>query len=457
MKRIGYIFKITSNSTNERSRKGVSGGVTRISAVALIVALAVSCLLLSGCQPQIEPEPVPEPMIPVQVSPVATSAMEDVMTYSGQVTPSDEAAVMSTSAGKVTAVNFDIGDSVRKGDVLFSLDRRTIEDNIKTLRAQLAAAQTSVRTAETAVKNVTGGQWQSQMLTSSSAIDKAKLALDDAQRNYDNAKLMFELGESSEVQLHQTEVAVQSAQLAYDQAKSSYDIASEKISSDNLETAQNALEQAKAQVNTLNVQISNATSMLSDTTVKSPIDGIVSVCNAKAGSMISMSSPAFTIVNIDTVKFVVKVTENTINKLAEDMPIEVSIPAASQEKFDGVIDVVPPVADQSKTFPVRVKISNADHMIKAGMFGQVNIVLASHKDVVAIPLNTVLEDESGSYVFIAEGDSAKKVPVTTGLNDGQRVEITSGLTAGQSLVVVGQTYLTDGEKIKIVPGKEETR
>ncbi|GHU60132.1 secretion protein HlyD [Clostridia bacterium] len=447
---VSLLYRIKNKISTMRGLKN-SNLVSFIRPIAAALAVAV---VLTACSSQEIPEAVPEEVIPVRTAAVEKGSIQNVISYSGQVVPDDEAAVYSTISGKVERVYFDVGDRVKKGDVLLTMDKRNIQDNIKNLKAQLASAQAAVRAAETAVDNVTGGQWQNQMLTATAAIDRAQLSLDESKRNYENARQMYELDAISSVELHQSEVAVQNAQLAYDQAVESYNIASERIAEDNFASADNARAQAQAQVNTINVQIANATAMLSDASVKSPIAGIVSARAAKDGGVLGASSAAFTIVNIDKVEYVVKVTESVINKLSVGQEIQVKISAASGDAFVGVVDNIPPMADQSKTFPVRVVIDNKDLLIKAGMFGTVDIVLESHNDVVIVPRSAVMTDEEGDCVFVTDNDTAKKVRVETLLDDGRNVEIASGLEAGQALIVSGQTYVNDGKKIKIITDVE---
>lgn len=406
-------------------------------------------LLLTACQSTVQTSagPTPLPDIPVETEEVGLGNIEELITYTGQVIPEDEISVLPTTSGKVDTVNYDIGARVSKGAVLFTMDKRTIEDNIRTLTAQLNTAQTAVKTATTAVENVTGGQWQSQMIAAQAAIDRAQLALDESKRSYETARTMFELDEISMEDLHKAETGVKNAQQAYDQAVATYEITSTRVASDNLETAQNALNQALAQVDTLQVQIQNAKGMLADTAVKAPISGIVSARNVQPGGVASMSAPAFTIVNIDTVEVVIKVTEYTINKLSAGQKVDLKIESAGKEPFPGTISLIPPAADQTKAFPVRIKISNPKHILKAGMFATAEFVINHKENVVIVPRSAIMTDEKGSFVFINKDNTAKKVMVEIGLDNGREIEIVSGLEEGTSLIVTGHTYLSEGRGV----------
>lgn len=90
----------------------------------------------------------------------------------------------------------------------------------------------------------------------------------------------------------------------------------------------------------------------------------------------------------------------------------------------------------------------------SGMFADVTFHTETSESAIVVPSDAILTNGDLQYVFVVEEDTAKYTEVTTGLTGNGVTEVTSGLSAGQQLVTVGQTYLTDGTPVRIVSGEE---
>ena len=86
------------------------------------------------------------------------------------------------------------------------------------------------------------------------------------------------------------------------------------------------------------------------------------------------------------------------------------------------------------------------------MFAEVRFVKNRSTDSIVIDKNAVLIDSTSEYVFIIEDGKARRVDVTTGIDNGTEVEILSGLTAGMEVVTNGSSYLNNGDSVRIVTG-----
>ena len=146
----------------------------------------------------------------------------------------------------------------------------------------------------------------------------------------------------------------------------------------------------------------------------------------------------------------VNVSEQIINKI-EKSKVDVYVASASSNKFVGRIAAISPAADERTfTYLVKIEIDNKDSLLKPGMFAQVEFELDTAQNVIVIPRETVLTEGDINYVYIVEEDTAKRIEVKLGLDNGKEAEITEGLKEGMNIVIKGQEYLVDGGKVKVV-------
>lgn len=256
--------------------------------------------------------------------------------------------------------------------------------------------------------------------------------------------------------MDQTETGLKNAEIAYNQAKESYDLIANQMPAENLRKAQDGLAAAQANEKAVRAQMASAEKTLRDATVKSPISGVVTACNVTAGTMYSSAAgAAFTVSDTSRVYIDVNVSEELINRIAVGQSVDVKVSAVSDTPFTGKIDRINPAAGQTGTYNVKIVLDNADGQLKSGMFGEVHFVNERHENVIVLPRDAVLTSDDQSYVFVNEEGVARKVEVTTGIDTGEQVEVTTGLAENSSVVIKGQSFLTDGDVIEASDSEKE--
>ena len=163
----------------------------------------------------------------------------------------------------------------------------------------------------------------------------------------------------------------------------------------------------------------------------------------------------FTIIDTSTVKLSVGVSEQLINRLHVGDPVQVTVSAASEEPFEGVIHTVSPAAGQTGTYAIEVELDNPDGLLKSGMFAEVVFTGDRSENTVILPRSAVLSDTQGDYVFVENSGTVRRADVETGIDNGNEIEITSGLSEGDRVVVKGQEYLSDGTSVTVQEPEEE--
>lgn len=192
--------------------------------------------------------------------------------------------------------------------------------------------------------------------------------------------------------------------------------------------------------------------------VTSPIDGIVGRIYLDKGSGVSppepspsMGTPIAMIVSMNTVKVKINIIERDLPKVKKGQKAEVRVDAYPEEVFVGRLTGLSPVVDLlSRAAPAEISIGNLDHRLKPGYFARVRLLVAEHKDVLVIPEDCILKSGTENYVFVVNGEIARRREVKLGLSEGDRVEVLEGLKEGETIVTVGQQMLKDGAEVKIV-------
>lgn len=167
---------------------------------------------------------------------------------------------------------------------------------------------------------------------------------------------------------------------------------------------------------------------------------------------VSPSAPVATIDSTTDMEVKVGVSESLIGKLQVGGRVSVSIDAADKE-FQGTISALEKSADATThLYGVTIQVPSAySRGLLSGMFADVTFYTDTQSDVVIVPTEAIQTGMDGQYVYTIDSDNiAHRIPVETGLVGDGETEITSGLSGGETLVTVGQFYLSEGAAVRVV-------
>ena len=160
---------------------------------SLAASILIVSTVITGCGGEEQAPPQQEEnKTAVEAQIAESTSIKSELVYAGQVKPNDTVNVTSKISGQVSKVNYDVGDTVKAGDVMFTLDQKDIQDQIKQLQAQLNVSDASVRSAQTNLAHVDGGQNQTQELSLKTAVENAEKEKENAATSYENAKISIE-------------------------------------------------------------------------------------------------------------------------------------------------------------------------------------------------------------------------------------------------------------------------
>ena len=186
-----------------------------------------------------------------------------------------------------------------------------------------------------------------------------------------------------------------------------------------------------------------------------PIDsllaGIVGRVYVDLGTRVTPQTPVALIVDMDQVKVKINVVERELPKIKIGQEAQIKVDAYPEETFVGKVWKISPVVDiESRTAPIEILISNPNHLLKPGMFASVRIIVKEYNQVPVIKRDTIVREDSGSYVFLIEDNKAHKRKIQLGLNQADMIEVTSGLTGGETIVITGQQGLRNGMSVEVI-------
>ena len=369
--------------------------------LAAAAALAIGLL---GCAPKYAPR------ISVKTAPAHPGRIVRTVEFSGVLVPNHTVNIFAKMAGIATTVTADVGNRVTAGQLLVQIDTRE-------LNAQLAVA-------EAAAAGV-----GDQAVQVKSGTETARLNLEMAQRSYERTKTLLDTKVVTRSQLDDAQTKLDLAKTAFDNSNRQYQT-----------ITGSGLAQAEAQVNFIKVQISNST-------ITSPISGIVTNRNINPGEITSMSTPLLSIADVATLKLQGNVSQDDVVRIPVGGRVNVVVDALSTNSYVGRVEQVGPIAAATgQYFPVVVSLKN-DGKLLAGMTAKASFTWTGGEGIL-IPLSAVADSQDGrASVFVVSEGRVHAKNVDLGPRSDSEVQVISGLAASETVAISNVSALVDGMEV----------
>lgn len=191
--------------------------------------------------------------------------------------------------------------------------------------------------------------------------------------------------------------------------------------------------------------------LLENTSLLSPINGIVTARNYDNGDMYSGGDPVLVVEQITPVKLLINVSEGYFAKVKKGASVKVKVDVYSDEEFEGKISLVYPTIDPAtRTFPVEIQLINRDQRVRPGMFARVILNFGTQNHVVVPDLAIVKRAGSGDrYVYVYQDGRVSYNKVELGRRMNTEYELLSGVENNAQVVVAGQSKLADGVAVEV--------
>src|SRR5688572_3310178 len=303
------------------------------------------------------------------------------------------------TSGRLLSVNVQLGDRVRRGQVLAKVEDREIVEQVRAAEASQEVAKATIRQRE-ADLNVSQLNFErSKNLLTRGLL--AKQALDDAESRYLASVAQLDL---SKAQLSQNDARLQELRIN-----------------------------------------------LQHTSVTSPVDGFVGKRNVDPGAMVNTNTAIASVVQISRLKLIVNVVEKDLRMVTAGDTGIVEVDAYPGEKFNGRIARVAPVLDPAtRTASIEIEIPNGDARLKPGMYARISLTVEERKNTLVAPKNAVIDFENKRGVWMPSEDRrAQFVPVTLGIEGPEQIEILAGLKEGDRFVTTGAAAVRNNDQLII--------
>lgn len=389
-------------------------------AIAAFVILAgESCSKTSRAD---SPESKVSKATTVAVAKVTTEDMSRGMVLTAEFKPFQEIDVMAKVAGYVKVINVDVGDRVKRGELLAVLeipemadDRARAESMLSRSKAEVARARDELQRAE-------------------SSRDIAHLSYT---RLADVAKRRAGLIAQQEIDDAQSKDLVAEAQVS---------------------AAKSALSAAQQQVQVSTAELQKVKTLADYLRVTAPFDGVITKRYADTGSMIQAGTSSST-----QVMPLVRLSENSLLRLILPVPesavptvhigqqVEVHVPTLGRSFPGRVARYADKLLSGTRTMDTEVDVRNPSLILIPGMFAEVNLTLSHRSGVLSVPIPAVdvgSDQSSGQVVVVTPENRIEIRKVQLGLQNATSAEIRSGLRAGDLVVTGNRSGLQEGQQVR---------
>jgi len=360
---------------------------------------------------------------PSKIAAVEKGDLAKSVVATGKIEPLAKVEVKSKASGIVKKIYVDYGDTVKEGQVLVDLDKEQLQSAVDGARANLMAAQAGQQSAEaTYQRNLVDAEGPDVPFLRATAERYRKAAadglvaasaLDDADRNYQMA-LNKQLSARRNITVSQAEVA-----------------------------------KAKAQVAQFEAALASAEQDLRNSTIVSPMDGLVLSRDVEIGSAVSsilvLGSQAtllMTLGDVSSVYVLGKVDQADIGKVYLGQPARIVVESFKDKKFNGKVTKISPMGVEKEnvtTFEVRVSIQNPGGKLKANMSANAEIILEEKHNVLMVPEAAVIYDKDRKTFLEVpdpkEKNGKRKLAAKLGISNGVKTELLEGMKEGDKVVL----------------------
>lgn len=382
---------------------------------------------------------VEEKALPVQVEKVENNSFEKYIEVFATAKAEKESQIIPKNAAVVESISVIPGQSVKKGDVLFTMNSEDLDSQIKQAEATYDMAKSNSA-------NTVGALNEQRVQELKSLLNSAKISYEDAKVNYERGKLLFESGGISKKDFEQMTDSLALAKSQYETAKKNHDLYINEIQASNADVAQSQVKQAEATYDSVKKQYD-------DMTVRSEIDGEVGIVKVEVGRNAGNGqTPVMTVSDYRKIILDIPITEENLNRINKDSKCEVKFDTLEDRLFSGKILGTSSSPDpQTGLYQVRVEIENSSKLIKPGMHASVKIYDKVQNNVISIAIDTAIKENENYYAFVLKSDNTvEKRKITIADDNGERLIVSSGLSVGETIVVKGQDYLDDKELVRVV-------
>ena len=324
---------------------------------------------------------------PVSIANVEARDISFAITAAGEIGPADQVSVRPEINGKIAELPVDIGDPVKKGQLLCRLDDTDLQTEKVTQLSQVAGAKLQ--------------------------IEAASLQVEKTEREFKRNDSLF-----------QNRLV---AQDIFDNAKTDF-----RVAQNSLQLAKNALERAES-------ALKQVDDKLAKTRIEAPFDCTVLTRPVSLGQTVSGSggfnsgTEILSVANLNDMIITAHINQADVTRMKNGQAVEVQVESVPGLKMKALVERIAPQAvikNGIKGFSARIAIKELDARVRPGMTSILSIPVASVENALSVPLSAVFTERGERYVYVKSDEEFEKRPVQIGISDLSFAEVQGGLQAG---------------------------
>jgi RND family efflux transporter MFP subunit len=351
-----------------------------------------------------------EAQVPVAVvaAPVERVMLQNLGEFSGSLIPNAQFDVSPKLGGNLEKLYVDVGDTVRKGDLIAELEDEEVVQQVEQAKAELEVAQAS--------------------------LEDSQNALLLAEREHERVKALFEKQIASAAELDRVKAEFKTAESQH------------RVSLAQIKQKEAALKAAKVRLSYTNIRA---------TWNRGEEIRVIGERFVDEGALLRANEPIVSVLDIDTLVAVIQVIEKDYPRVHEGQRAVVTTDLFPEREFEAKVARVSPILKEAaRQAEVRVEVPNHERLLKPGMFVRVKIEFSRKEGAPSVPLASIVQRNGVQGVFLIEDDGqrARFVPVHVGLVHEERAEILDPPLSGM-VVILGHHLLEDGSPV--ILGEED--
>ena len=341
----------------------------------------------------------------------------------GKIEPLAKVEVKSKASGIVKQIFVHYSDWVKRGQVLVELDKEDLQAHVRESRAALLAAQAAEEAADATYER--------------NKVEAEGPDLPFLKSSMERAQQLKKQGLIAQALLEDSEKAYQLA------------LNKQMTALRNMAVGRADIARAKAQVAQAQATLDRADEDLRNSTIVSPMDGIVLSRDVEIGDAVSsilvlgsQATKLFTLGDVSDVYVLGKVDEADIGKVYLSQPARIVVESFKDKKFSGKVTKISPLGvekDNVTTFEVRVSIHNPGGELKANMSANAEIILEEKKNVLLVPEAAVVYDKQRkTSLEVPDATNEKgrrQIAAKLGISNGVKTELIAGLKEGDRVIL----------------------
>ncbi len=350
---------------------------------------------------------------PVELAPARQDQIAAHLSSTSNLRALREVEVTAQTEGIVKSLLVEEGDFVRQGQLLGSLDDRSLQIQLQLSRQKLA---------------------------------QAKLQLEKARIRQEKAKVQIANTENERKRLQEAYEEQLISEREYAQVQYQLDELDhdERVSASETRELSHRVQELEAEIRRSQLDISY-------TRITAPFSGHITERTMELGKSVRNSDKLFKLGAFSPLYADVFLSEREARRVHPGQEASIRLGADESIQCDGRVLRISPVVDKSSgTVKITVELRPETEGFKPGGFVRVAIQTDMRPDAILVPKRAVTERDGEAFIFLAKDGVAKRVPVLLGYEADGNIEILRGISPGDQVVVAGQGSLKDGSEVREV-------